>query len=173
MAEEAASKEGASEAANTPSVQLLTCYIKDVSFENIGVQNEYIAKSHPQFEVGLNINNKKATGDGEIYEVSMQVNVKAEEGGQVIFILELDYAGRFRLRDVEESQRVPFLYIECPRLLFPYARRVVSSLTVDGGLLPLNLDHVDFVKLFHDSIKKAQAANEAKGGAKNSGKAPN
>ena len=145
----------AEEAKPTPSVQLITTYIKDVSFENIGLQNNYVAKKQPKFEMNLNINNKVVEGD--IVEVSLNVKIKAEEGDQTIFMMDLEHAGRFILKDVVDDQRVPFLYIECPRLLFPYTRRIISGMTLDGGLMPLNLDHIDFVKMFQNSVEAARA----------------
>ncbi len=144
----------------TPKVQLMSTYIKDMSFENIGLQNGYIAKKQPQFEMNININNKKISDD--VVEVSLNIKVKATEGEQTIFMLDLDHAGRFTLTDIEETQRVPFLYIECPRLLFPYTRRIVSTITLDGGLMPLNLDHIDFVKMFQNSVDAARAKAEQK-----------
>ncbi len=140
--------------------KFVTSYIKDVSFENIGLQNDYVAKTQPKFEMNLNINQKKI--ENNLYEVALSVKVKAEEGGQTIFVLDLDHAGRFQLSNVEEAQIVPFLYIECPRLLFPYTRRIVSQLTLDGGLMPLNLDNVDFVKLFQNSVAAAKKAQDTK-----------
>ena len=142
-----------------PQVQLLANYIKDVSFENIGLQNDYIAKAQPQFEMNLNINQKKLKNGS--YEVSLIVKVKATDGDQTVFVLDLDHAGRFNIANVEEAQIVPFLYIECPRILFPYTRRIVSQLTLDGGLLPLNLDNIDFVQMFKNSIEAAQAQKKS------------
>ncbi len=151
--------------AAAPSAQMLGNYIKDISFENIAMQNDYNIKSAPKFEMNMNIGNKKIADD--VYEVSMNLKVKATEEKQTVFILDLEHAGRFRLHNVEEQALVPFLYIECPRILFPYTRRIVSGITLDGGLLPLNLDNVDFVALFQNSVKQAQAAQAADSKDKN------
>lgn len=137
-----------------PKVQFNSNYVKDVSFENIGLQNNYIAQSQPKFDMNLNITNKEISEN--VFEVSIHIKVKATEGEQTIFLLDLDHAGRFTLSNISAEQRVPFLYIECPRLLFPYTRRIVSQLTLDGGLLPLNLDQVDFVQLFQNSVERAR-----------------
>ena len=144
----------------TPQVQLLSTYVKDVSFENIGLQNNYVAKKQPKFEMNLNVNNKNIADD--VFEVSINIKIKAEEGDQTIFLLDIDHAGRFSLKNVEEAQQIPFLYTECPRLLFPYTRRIVSGITLDGGLMPLNLDHIDFVKMFQNSVDAARAKNADK-----------
>lgn len=147
-------------ATQTPaSVSLLGTYVKDISFENIAVQNNFIIKQSPKFELNLNNGNRKMADD--IYEVSLNVKVKATEGDQTVFILDLDHAGRFRMNGVEQNALVPFLYIECPRVLFPYTRRIVSETTLDGGLLPLNLENIDFVAMFQNSVKQAQEGQPA------------
>ncbi len=142
-----------------PSVQLLGTYVKDLSFENIAIQNGYVIQQSPKFQMNLNVSNKKIQDN--VYEVSLNVKVKATENDQTVFILDLDHGGRFALHNVEENAIVPFLYIECPRVLFPYTRRVVSDVTLDGGLLPLNLENIDFVALFNNSVKQAQEQQKA------------
>ena len=143
-----------------PKVQLVANYIKDISFENIGLQNEYVAKKQPNFEMNLNVNQKKLSNGH--YEIALLVKVKATDDDQTIFLLDLDHAGRFNITGVPEDQIVPFLYIECPRLLFPYTRRIVSGITLDGGLMPLNLDNIDFVEMFKNSVEAAKAAKTEK-----------
>lgn len=143
----------------TPLARLRSTYVKDFSFENIAVQNQTQINAQPQFEVNLNINNRKNADDD--YEVSIKISVTAKSGDANVYVLELDHAGRFELVNIGERELIPFLYIECPRLLFPFTRRIVSDVTRDGGYPPLNLDHVDFVRLFQNSVRRQQEAASA------------
>ncbi len=151
-----AQPEGA--AATPPTIQLMGTYVKDLSFENFAMQKLMTLNTQPKFELNLNINNRKVQDD--VYEVSIKVMVKANEGENTVFVLDLDYGGRFYIKDVQENALVPVLYIECPRILFPYVRQQVSSITADGGLLPLNMENIDFVKLFQNSVEQARQAQE-------------
>ncbi len=148
------------QAAPAPVIKIISNYVKDLSFENIAVQNDYVIKQQPKFEMNLDINNRKLSDD--TYEVTLNIKVKAVEGEQTVFILDLDHAGRFLLQNTTEENLVPFLYIECPRLLFPYTRRIVATTTLDGGLLPLNLDSIDFFALFQKSLEEARKKNSQK-----------
>lgn len=88
---------------------------------------------------------------------------KTEDGATTLFILELDYAGVFHIENVPEEQMHPFLMIECPRMLFPFLRRIVHDVTRDGGFPPLNLDNIDFVQLYRqDMARRAEAQAQAK-----------
>lgn len=139
----------------SPSVRMISQYIKDLSFENIAMQNNKVPKQTPKFEMNLFIQPKPL--EGENYEVAVNVKIKATDGEDTVFVIDLDHAGRFVLRDVPEEQRHAFLMTECPRILFPYVRRTVSDVTRDGGFLPLHLDDINFVQMYRDNIERARA----------------
>jgi len=91
----------------------------------------------------------------------LNVSAKTKGEGKPIFLLELDYTGVFHIENVPEDQLHPFLLIECPRMLFPFVRRIVSDVTRDGGYPPLNLETIDFLALYRNEIaKRAQAQAE-------------
>lgn len=139
----------------SPSVRMISQYIKDMSFENIAMQNNKVPQKTPKFEMNLFIQPKQLEGDN--FEVAVNVKIKATDGDDTVFVIDLDHAGRFILNDVPEEQRHAFLMIECPRVLFPYVRRTVSDVTRDGGFLPLHLDDINFVKMYRDNLERARA----------------
>ncbi len=138
-----------------PRMQVLGQYIRDMSFENV------LAQKGVQGEVQPDINVEVAL-DANQFEVitKFTVNSKNKNGGEQLFLLELEYAGIFHIENVPEDQMHPFLLIECPRMLFPFVRRVVSDITRDGGFPPLNLDTVDFMALYRAEIERRAAAEK-------------
>jgi preprotein translocase subunit SecB len=138
-----------------PSMRVLGQYVKDLSFENPG---HAPVQSQPNIDLGIDVSaTPHADGNG-LYEVSLKLSAKAAADGKIMFICELDYAGLFQLQNVAEDQLEPMLLIECPRLLFPFARRIVAEITREGGFPPLLIDPVDFVALFQAQIRRAAAA---------------
>lgn len=142
-----------------PKIQCLNQYIRDLSFENIAAQKNLGKQVQPQITVQVNLDARK--GDGSNYEVIQKLTVNAVDGEETVFMLELDYAGLFAIENVPEDQIHPVLMIECPRLLFPFLRRVVRDITADGGYPPLNVDNIDFLALYRSEIER-RAAEAAK-----------
>ena len=143
-----------------PRLQMLTQYIRDLSFENIAVQKGVTAaEGKPDVKVQINLDVQQRPGDR--YEVALKVNVDSKVGESRIFILELDYAGLFFIQNVPQDQLHPLLMIECPRLVFPYVRRVVGDVTRDGGYPPLNLEQIDFLALYRQELARRQAEQKA------------
>ena len=139
-----------------PRLQMLTQYIRDLSFENIAVQKGVTAADgKPDVKVQINLDVQQRPSDR--YEVALKVNVDSKVGESRIFILELDYAGLFFIQNVPQDQLHPLLMIECPRLVFPYVRRVVGDVTRDGGYPPLNLEQIDFLALYRQELARRQA----------------
>jgi preprotein translocase subunit SecB len=142
-------------AAPQPRLQMLTQYIRDLSFENIAVQKGLsAADGKPDVKVQINLDVQQRPGDR--FEVALKVNVDSKVGDSQIFILELDYAGLFLIQNVPQEQLHALLMIECPRLVFPYVRRVVGDVTRDGGYPPLNLEQIDFLALYRQEMARRQ-----------------
>ena len=150
-----------------PRISIVTQYVRDLSFENVAAQNQTPVSSKPEIQVGVNLD-AKDRGDNR-YEVILKVNATARAEEAVMFIAELEYAGVFHIENVPQEQLHPFLLIECPRQLFPFARRIMSDITRDGGYPPLMLDMVDFVAIYRQELERRQAA--AKAAAQNGGEA--
>lgn len=158
MAENGATDPQATAQAPQINMRVLGQFIRDMSFENIMAQKGVTGEVQPDINVQVNLDAKKRAGDDQ-YEVIIKLEVKStnKQSGEALFLLELDYAGVFLVQGVPEEQLHPFLMIECPRMIFPFLRRIVSDITRDGGFPPLNLDSIDFMQMYRNEIARRQA----------------
>lgn len=138
-----------------PQVGLLAQYVKDLSFENPNAPAVYSWQTQPQIDINFNIGTQKAADD--VHEVTLRITAKATTDQGTSFAAELVYAGLFGLRNIPDEQLQGFLLAEAPRLLFPFARRVLADAVQDGGFPPLLLDPIDFGALYLQQ-QQAQAA---------------
>jgi preprotein translocase subunit SecB len=142
-----------------PQLQVLGQYIKDLSFENPNAPRSLQPAQQPNMNIQINVDvNQAAPND---FEVSLRVEGKAEAAGMLLFSIELVYAGMFRLTNFPQEAMHPAIMIECPRLLFPFAREVVASTVRNGGFPPLVLEPVDFVSLYRQKVADVQAQQTA------------
>jgi len=139
-----------------PGLRVLGQYIKDLSFENPG---HGPVQTQPNIDLGIDVGAAPHADGNGLFEVSLKLSAKAMAESNVLFITELDYAGLFQLQNVQQNQLEPLLLIECPRLLFPFARRIVAEITREGGFPPLLIDPVDFVQLYQQQVRRAQEAS--------------
>ena len=147
------------EAAPKPiKMQVLAQYIRDMSFENILAQKGINGDVQPEISVQVNIDAKKRPVENQ-YEVIIKtaISSKTKEKGEPMFLLELEYGGIFHIENLPEDQLHPYLMIECPRMIFPFLRRVVSDVTRDGGFPPMNLEPIDFMALYRNEIQRRAA----------------
>ena len=129
-------------------------YLKDLSFENPNAPQSLVGQtSAPAIEVGVNVATRNLAPN--VFEVTLALNGTAKRGDQTVFIAELSYAGVFTLQGIPEEHVRPVLLIECPRLLFPFARNILAECTRDGGFPPLMLHPVDFVDLYRRQVEAA------------------
>jgi preprotein translocase subunit SecB len=143
-----------------PKLQILGQFIRDMSFENIAAQKAVNANVQPDIQVQVALDARKREADDQ-YDVIMKLKVDSktkEDKPQSIFLMELEYGGIFKVENVTNEQLHPFLLIECPRMLFPFVRRIVSDVTRDGGYPPLNLDTIDFLALYRQQLAQRAAA---------------
>ncbi len=159
MAEENAAENTAAQAAPQVQMRVLGQFIRDMSFENVMAQKGVSGDVQPEIQVQVNLDAKKRQVEHQ-YEVSIKLKLTSKAKGMddVLFLCELDYCGLFHVEGVPEDQLHPFLMIECPRILFPFLRRIVSDVTRDGGYPPVNLDNIDFVALYRNELMRRQAA---------------
>jgi preprotein translocase subunit SecB len=129
-----------------PQVGLISQYVKDLSFENPNAPAVYQWQGQPQIDVQFNIGAQQL--NEELHEVALKVEIAARADGKTAFQVELVYAGLFALRNIPPEQLQPFMLAEAPRLLFPFARRIVADAVRDGGFPPLMLDPIDFAALY-------------------------
>ena len=151
---------------NPPKMNILAQYVRDLSFENILAQKGVDGELNPEMQVNVNIDAKKRTADNQ-FDVIIKLRVDSTSKGtnDILFVLELDYGGVFQIENIPEDQLHPYLLIECPRMLFPFLRRIVSDITRDGGFPPLNLENIDFLKLYKQEMERRK--NAAKRSASN------
>ena len=138
-----------------PSLGVIAQYVKDFSFENPNAPKSLQTQVQPQIGIQINVSaNPLGPTD---FEVELKLEGKAEGGGSLLFSFELSFAGVFRIQNVPQESMQPLVMIECPRLLFPFAREIISSATRNGGFPPLLLDPIDFVALYQQRVAQAQA----------------
>jgi len=143
-----------------PKLQILGQFVRDMSFENIAAQKQLKSTAQPDIQVQVALDARKRETDDQ-YDVIMKLKIESktkEDTPQAIFLMELEYGGIFKVENVTNEQLHPFLLIECPRMLFPFVRRIVSDVTRDGGYPPLNLDTIDFLALYRQQLAQRAAA---------------
>ncbi|GGE49397.1 protein-export protein SecB [Marinicauda pacifica] len=141
--------------AQVPQLRVMGQYVKDLSFENPGAPGTLRGGGgQPQIDMGIDVR-ARALEDGA-YEVELHLTANAKREQDTVFIAELIYGGLFQLSNLDDRARDPFLMIECPRILFPFARRILSDATRDGGFPPLMLEPVDFAGLYRQQLARQQ-----------------
>ena len=160
---------GSFEPGSEPQVSVLAQYIKDLSVENPSSPQVFQWQLQPSIDVQFNINVDKVADD--VHEVVLKVEVTARSENGVHFVIDLSYAGLFGIRNVPEEALPPFLLIEAPRLIFPFARQIIADAVANTGFPPLLLDPIDFTSAYMAQMQQAQ--QQVEGGGEGSGeKAP-
>ena len=140
-----------------PSMRILGQYLKDLSFENPNAPNSLSPQQQqPDINIAVNVNAKNL-GPSD-YEIELHLDAKATVQGKVIFAAELMYAGAFRLENFPQNMLHPAILIECPRMLFPFARQILADATRNGGFPPLMLDPIDFAGMYQKRMQQQPAA---------------
>jgi preprotein translocase subunit SecB len=134
---------------------IISQYVKDLSFENPNSPAVFQWQGQPKIDVQFNIGSQ-AVAD-EVFEVALKIDITATADSGTAFKVDLLYAGLFGLRNFPEEQLQPFLLAEAPRLLFPFARRIIADMVQDGGFPPLLLDPIDFASLYMQRAAQAEA----------------
>jgi len=138
-----------------PQLTVLAQYIKDLSFENPNAPRSLQQNTQPQINISVNVS-ASPISDTDV-EVTLRLEGKAEANGTVMFNIELEFAGAFRVQNVPQEQLQPIMLIECPRLLFPFAREIIATSVRNGGFPPLMLDPIDFLALYQQRMAQVQA----------------
>lgn len=143
-----------------PSLSVLVQYSKDFSFENPNAPQSLMQQQQqPQIGIQINVNPRQISNTD--FEVELKLEGKAEHGENVLFAFDLNYAGVFRLMNIPQENLGPLLMIECPRLLFPFAREIISNAISNGGFPPLMLHPIDFIALYQRRLAETQATQPA------------
>lgn len=151
-------------AENLPPITINAQYIKDLSFEAPSAPGIFQIMQQKQPDINVTVNVEANGFEQNVFEIILSISAHATVEEDTAFMMELDYAGVFTLH-AEPEHIHPLAYIECPRLLFPFARSILANATREGGFPPLMLGTVDFVAMFQQEILSQQAAAEADGEA--------
>jgi len=139
-----------------PQMKILGQYLKDLSFENPNApQSLNTQAGQPEISISVNVNARTLTATD--FEVELHLEAKAAHNEKVVFAADLLYAGVFRLENVPQEALHPVVLIECPRMLFPFARQVLADATRNGGFPPLMLDPIDFAGMYQKRVAQSQA----------------
>ncbi|MBK0400519.1 protein-export chaperone SecB [Limibaculum sp. M0105] len=138
-----------------PQVKILAHFVRDLSFENVGAIEGTSAEGTPEISVNVNLEGNSIGEDR--YQTAMKITATAKAGEKTRFMVELDYVGIFSINNARQDLVHPLVFIECPRLILPFARRVVADVTRDGGYPPLMIENVDFAALYRQRLAQHQA----------------
>jgi preprotein translocase subunit SecB len=146
-------------AAGQQSISVISQYVKDLSFESPAAPQSVVNRTTaPAINIGVNIQSRRIQ-DAEV-EVELRMEATAKDGEAVLFAIELVYAGLFRLTNIPQENVTPIVMIECPRLLFPFARQIMADASRNGGFPPLLIDPIDFVHLYRQRLAQMTAQQQ-------------
>ena len=157
--EPASSGNGSGENSNQPQVSILAQYIKDLSVENPSAPQVYSWQTQPSLDVQFNIGVNSAPEN--VHEVILKIEISAKSENGVHFVIDLSYAGLFGLRNVPDEALQPFLLIEAPRTIFPFARQIIAEAVSSTGFPPLLLDPIDFTGAYMAQLQAQQGQEGA------------
>jgi preprotein translocase subunit SecB len=152
--------EAGQQAQGQPSIRILGQYLKDLSFENPNAPQSLVQQQQAQPDISISVNVNARPLAATDFEVEIELDAKAMSNDKIAFAAELVYAGTFRLENFPQQLLHPAVLIECPRMLFPFARHILAEATRDGGFPPLLLDPIDFAAMYQRRIQQ-QTAGEA------------
>ncbi len=143
--------------AEAPDFRLQKMYVKDLSFENPNAPNVFtIKQSEPKVEVNLGLKSAPIEGDS-LYEVTISITAKVTQGEEVstLFLVEIEHCAVFTIKNIPEQHIPIVLAVDCPTMMFPYTRQIISQLTVDGGFVPFLMEPVNFLALYQNQQRQA------------------
>jgi preprotein translocase subunit SecB len=161
---------GAGDNSFQPQVSILAQYVKDLSVENPSAPQVYSWQVQPTLDVQFNLN-VQPSGEN-VHEVTLKFDISARSDNGTHFVVDLSYGGLFQIQGVPQEALSPFLLIEAPRLLFPFARQVISDAVSSTGFPPLMLDPIDFASAYMAQLEAAQQQQQQQGGFGGSEQAP-
>ena len=153
---------GGGEDQPAPEIRMLAQYVKDASFENPRVPDQLPSSfTSPEININVNVNARALNEDQSDFEIELGLEAKGQQDGKTIFLVELVYAARIAVRNVPDEMKPPLTLIEGPRMIFPFARRILADLVRDGGFPPLLIEPIDFAALYRHRMEQLQAKADA------------
>jgi preprotein translocase subunit SecB len=153
---------GAPPIGDSPHLRVLAQYVKDLSFENpMAAASARAYETQPMIDMGVEVKSRPVGDTGDAFEVDLRINVTAKREDMVMFLADLTYSGLFQFMNVQNEDVEPLLWIECPRLLFPFSRQILAEITREGGYPPLLINPIDFTPLYWAELRDRQARSGA------------
>lgn len=142
---------------NAPVFRLQKFYVKDLSFENPNAPEVFkVGQAKPKVDINLSLKNKKLDEDHHEVVLSINATIVNEDDGKTLFIVEIDHAGIFLLKNIPQEHLHMVLMVDCPALMFPFTRQILCQLTIDGGFTPFLMEPVNFLALYENAKKNKQ-----------------
>lgn len=142
----------------SPHLRVLSQYVKELSFQNpMAAASASSHESQPTIDMGVEVKSRPIGDSGDIFEVDLAINVEARRQDQTMFRVDLVYSGLFQFMGIGPDDIEPLLWIECPRLLFPFSRQVLAEITREGGYPPLLINPIDFTPLYSAELRDREA----------------
>jgi preprotein translocase subunit SecB len=149
--------DGAQGAPDSPHLRVLAQYVKELSFENpMAAASARAYEVQPSIDMGVEVKSRPFGDGGDVHEVDLRISVQAKRDDQVMFVADLVYAGLFQFVNVTADDVEPLIWIECPRLLFPFSRQILAEITREGGYPPLLINPIDFTPLYWAELRDRQ-----------------
>ena len=146
--------------ADSPHLRVLAQYVKDLSFRNSSAASAQAYDVQPTIDMGVEVKSRPFGGAGDAFEVDLCINVNAKRSDSMMFAVNLVYSGLFQFMSVRPEDVEPLIWIECPRLLFPFARQMLAEITREGGYPPLLINPIDFTPLYWAELRERQTRGE-------------
>lgn len=153
--------EGASIPQESPHLRVLAQYVKELSFRNPMAAASQAYEVQPTIDMGVEVKSRPMGERGDAAEVDLCINVQARRGEEVMFAIDLIYSGVFQFMNVRQEDIEPLVWIECPRLLFPFSRQILADVTREGGYPPLLINPIDFTPLYWAELRDRKAGEQA------------
>lgn len=151
--------DGALPPADSPHLRVLAQYVKELSFQNPMAAGSMRAHEvQPTIDMGVEVKSRRISENDDVFEVDLHINVQAKRETEEMFAVDLTYAGLFQFMSVSPEEIEPLLWIECPRLLFPFSRQILAEITREGGYPPLLINPIDFTPLYTAELRDREAA---------------
>ncbi len=148
---------------DSPHLRVLTQYVKELTFRNIAAAAAQSLDVQPAIDMGVEVKSRPIGENAEAVEVDLCINVHAKRADSAMFTVDLVYSGLFQFVNVRPEDIEPLIWIECPRLLFPFSRQILAEVTREGGFPPLLINPIDFTPLYWAELRDRQDREQAGG----------
>jgi preprotein translocase subunit SecB len=155
--------DGAQMPADSPHLRVHSQYVKELSFRNAGAATAQAYDVQPTIDMGVEVKSRPMGEKGDAFEVDLCINVATKRGESVMFSVNLVYSGLFQFMNLRPEDVEPLIWVECPRLLFPFSRQIVAEITREGGYPPLLINPIDFTPLYWAELRERQNRGERTG----------